>query len=249
MRRTLPLLLSLAALIIAALASVPFASAASRIQCRAATAIIPCCPVPTGSARVVPICCTGQAGPCPVSALTISSTPITSTAGRPVTITGRLFSGPSGPATVTLWQKLPGQTRFHQVRTTSTDSLGAYKFVLGRGVVRTNRDWYVTAQNLTSPTIVQRVRALVTLKASERHSASGRVVTLTGSIAPLHRGERVRLQRHTAHGWVTIATVRLSRASKFIAHVTLAGSVRPRVRALFGGDRRNVRSSSRALSA
>jgi hypothetical protein len=111
--------------------------------------------------------------------------------------------------------------------------------------VRTNRAWYVTAQSATSQTIAQRVRALITLAVSEK---SG-LATFTGHITPSHRGERVRLQRHTAHGWVLISRVKLSRASKFLAHMTLVGNARPRVRVLFGGDRRNVRSASRALTA
>ncbi len=125
-----------------------------------------CCPASCcGSAA----CCGGGAAEpaCPAVQLTISSSPDPSVAGRRVTHLRRLAGASSGTA-VDLWQELPGQSSFHRVAQTTTDSSGGYTFVRGAGVVQTNASWYTTSGGATSRTLVQQVGAVVQLRPRPR---------------------------------------------------------------------------------
>jgi hypothetical protein len=167
---------------------------------------------------------------CPLR-LTIASTPNPSTAGKKVTITGR-WSGTTAGTTVQLWQKLPGGTTFKEVAQTSNGATGQYEFV--RPAVETSRQWYVTAGGDRSPTVVQRVRATVTLTR-----------LLHVHVSPNHAGERVLIEQRTKHGWKVIARPRLTRSSSSQGSVPVAiGSGTVNLRAVFPGDGRNARSIS-----
>jgi hypothetical protein len=187
----------------------------------ARAAVIPCCgPVTVARASAIA---------CPVIPLTISSSRDPSTAGQSVTISGHWIGGRAGP-NVVLWQKLPGSTSFKRLAHTTTSSSGDYKFV--RSGVETNREWYVAVSGVHSLTIQQRVRAVVTL-----NIANG---SFRGRVSPNHAGERVLFEQDTASGWKVIARPRLSRDSGY----SVASRLAPSLRAVFPGDRRNVRSVS-----
>lgn len=198
------------------------------------------CPVvPAG-----PPCCEPLAGPCP-TALTIQASPDPSTARQAVRVTGQLSRVAAG-ATVTLWQELPGQRAFHAVAHVGSDATGTYAFDLA---VQTNRSWYVTADGLTSVTVEQSVKAIVTLSVSGHKSGAGELVTFKGRVTPSHAGERIRVERRGGHGWVEIAAVRLTHGSSFTLHDHFAGTKAVRVRVALAGDSRNIASYSATLPA
>ena len=179
--------------------------------------------------------------------LTIGSTPDPSTAGQPVTISGRLFDPHAQGAFVTLWQRLGWQHRFHRVLGTSTDGNGQYTFARRRGAVEINRQWYVMARGLRSRTIRQRVQAVVTLAVSEATTPSGRRLVLSGSVGPSHAAERIQLQQNSGQGWGTFARPRLDRRSRFSAALSAqGGSIQ--LRAFLRGDARNINSYSPAIT-
>jgi hypothetical protein len=151
-----------------------------------------------------------------------------------VTVAGR-WSGATAGAIVELWQKLPGAATFKQVARTPTGSAGQYRFL--RPAIETSRQWYVTIGADRSPTIGQQVRATVTLTR-----------LLRVHVSPNHAGERVLVERLTNRGWKAIARPRLTRSSASGGSVTVAaGSGTVVLRAVFPGDRRNIRSVSPAI--
>ncbi len=232
MRRTV--LLIATAVFVSAASVTPLAAgrqSARPLVCPlAGSQVIPCClPIAQPVA-----CCATATVPC-VAGLTIGSSRNPSTAGHPVTVSGRLLSGASG-ATVALWQELPGGT-FTQVSETTTGANGDYSFL--RSAVNTNRAWYATVGAIRSSTVSQEVRAAVTLTRS-----------LHVSVSPNHAGERVVIQRRTKLGWKAIARLRLSRSSS-TSTMTVAVLVRHgqsvRLRAVLPADKRNVESFSRVI--
>ncbi len=256
-------LLAASALVLTVLALGAWSGSAAAVVCPQASGATPCCGatafspaayrpalVPGGccppSCCASSACCAGGAAEpaCPLVQLTISSSRNPSSAGLPLTISGRLGNGASGQS-VELWQELPGQSAFKRVAQTTTDGSGGYKFVRSLGVVNTNASWYAKAGSAISGTLVEHVRAFVGLAARAR---SGRVVALSGHVTPGHAGELVTLQQQTAQGWRTIGTVRLGSKSGFNLRHRFAHRGATSLRAVFGGDSRNVRSTSQALS-
>jgi hypothetical protein len=234
MSRLLKLVASICVLVAGGGAAVAAGSARARtgshmIICpleRGATITTPCCgpPVVTAAAEPAFVCCgTPQPINCPVE-LTASSSPNPSIAGQKVTISGRWSGGTSGQ-TVDLWQELPGAKTFTKVAHTTTGSLGDFQFV--RKGVQTNRKWYVSVGSAHSLTIAQRVKAKVSLAG------------LNGRVSPNHSGERVLVEARNGSGWAVIARPRLSHASTFSI-----GPTHGEIRAVFAGDRRNIRSVS-----
>jgi hypothetical protein len=232
-----------------------WSGSAGAIVCPEATdSAIPCCgpvtPNPGPNSGCCPSsCCGGSAccaaagaePACPVVQITISSTPDPSLAGHRVTISGQRAGAASG-VTVELWQKLPGQASFQRVARTTTSSGGQYTFVR---VVQTDASWYTKADGATSATLAERVRAAIGFVA---HARGGRIAVLSGHVTPGHAGERITLQRHTAKGWRTIATARLGSKSNFSLRHRFAHRGVATLRAVFGGDARNVSSTSPPVS-
>jgi len=204
--------------------------------------VSPCCPVPTIG------CCLPAAeasGCCGATActqtLSISVTPDPATAKQKATFTGTLTGGTVPAQPVTLWQRLAGQVSFSQVAQTQTDSSGAFTFVQA---VRTNADWYAKTGSVVSPTLAETVRASIALHTSRARVAFGAKVTLSGSIAPSHAGERVKLEQRRGRRWVTIARPMLGAHSGFsVTRRMLVHSVE-RFRVVLAADARNSRSIS-----
>src|SRR6516165_5050576 len=77
--------------------------------------------------------------------LTIGATPDPVLAGDPVLIYGQLNQPGYAGQTINLYHHLDGSNRGYTfVGSTTTNSLGFYKFPRADGVVLTNRSWYVT---------------------------------------------------------------------------------------------------------
>jgi hypothetical protein len=192
-----------------------------------------CCGPPVATATGSPafVCCgTPQPIACPIG-LTLSSFPNPSVAGQKITLTGRSPGNTAGQ-TVELFQELPGAKTFSKVASAKTGSLGEFKFV--RKGVETNRKWYVAVGSLHSLAVDQRVKARVTLGASRLRAH--------GQVSPSHAGERILFEQHTSSGWSVLARPLLNVNSAY--SVTLPGHREVDFRAVFPGDRRNMRSSA-----
>src|SRR5947209_1543494 len=144
--------------------------------------------------------------------LTIRAVHNPATAGKRVVITGQL-TGAGGRA-VTLWQKLPGQRRYHAIARAALRR-GYYRIARRSGLVTTNRRWFVAVGRVRSRAVLERVRVLITLRSSATSLATGQGVTLSGHVSPGHGGERVALQQRSGASWPTVARVRLDRRSNF----------------------------------
>src|SRR5512142_733427 len=110
-----------------------------------------------------PPCCPGNAM-C-VQTLTISSSPNPSDATQKVVISGTVSGTAASPgATVTIWQRAPGDSQFSKLADVTPDSSGNYSMTESP---TTSRQWYATAANgMRSMTVQQQVRARVFLTAS-----------------------------------------------------------------------------------
>src|ERR1700722_249917 len=146
--------------------------------------------------------------------VSILSAPNPSAAGGRVTIVGRVQGAGAGTLAV-LWHRLPGWRRFHRVLRTRTARFGDYAFVRRPGVVETNRWFYVVADGRRSRTVEQRVRAVLTLSASNTSPAMGDVVTFSGQVTPSHAGNQILLEQDTASGWTVVGSGHTDSHSRF----------------------------------
>jgi hypothetical protein len=204
-----------------------------------------CCTTGTTCCTTGTTCCTTG---CPSGGLSIAASPDPSTAGRKVVISGGLTGNPVSGAQVVLWRELSGQSSFHQFAQTTTDSAGQYTFTLKRGSVNADQQWYVTAEGLTSPTLQQKVNALVGLTAGSHTVTAGQPVALSGHVTPSHAGQVVLIEQIRGGSWAVIARPRLSHASGYtLSHKFMrAGAVK--LRAVLPADARNNRSNSPTLT-
>jgi hypothetical protein len=211
-----------------------------------------CCPSGTSCCTPGTTCCTTGTTCCTTGCssggLSIAASPDPSTAGRKVVISGGLTGNPVSGAQVVLWRELSGQSSFHQFARTTTDSAGHYTFTLKRGSVNADQQWYVTAEGLTSPTLQQKVNALVGLTAGSHTVTAGQPVALSGHVTPSHAGQVVLIEQIRGGSWAVIARPRLSHASGYmLSHKFMrAGAVK--LRAVLPADARNNRSTSPTLT-
>ena len=163
-------------------------------------------------------------------------------------ISGSLTSNPPPSGVqVVLWRELSGQSIFHQVTQTTTDSAGQYTFTLTRGMVNADQKWYVTANSLQSPTLQQHVNALVGLAGGHTVSA-GHAMLLRGQVTPSHAGQVVLIEQRNGGHWAVIARPRLGQHSKYgvVHRFTRSGVVE--LRTVLPGDASNSRSNSPTLT-
>lgn len=192
-----------------------------------------CCAPTAGST-----CCTNT--PCP-SGLSIVVNPSTVTEGSNATISGTLTGATVGSQTVDLYEKPAGQSTFTDVAQTQTSASGAYQFVRA---VLTNAQWYAKAAGLQSPTVIESVLAAITMHPSSARPKTGAKVTLSGTVAPSHAGERVALEELRAGHWVAVAHPKLSAQSRFAFTEKIRGHATARFRVVLGADARNASSSA-----
>jgi hypothetical protein len=230
---------------------VPIESAHSRPD------VVPCCPTPTNGSCCSQgttccsqgttcctqgtTCCTGT---CTPGDLTIASSPDPSLAGHKVVISGGMTLKPTAGTQVVLWRELIGQTSFHQVTQTTTDSAGQYRITLNGGMVNADQQFYVTAGGLQSPTLHQQVNALVALSASRRSVGTGTPITLRGHVTPSHAGETVLIEQLFGKRWMVVARSRLGHASNYTLSHRFQQAGGKKLKAVLLADARNARSSS-----
>jgi hypothetical protein len=187
--------------------------------------------------------------------VTIAVTPNPIDAGESVLIYGQLNAQRRGHQVIALYHRVSPSRGFTLIQTTRSLDNGFYVFRRADGVVTTNRGWFVRALglpgNVHSRTVRERVSALVSLAASAAPTANGydtnHRVVFTGHVFPNHAFERVALQVQTATSgddWHTIKTGRLGPASNFAISYRFRVPDAYEVRAVFTGDRRNLRGES-----
>jgi hypothetical protein len=185
--------------------------------------------------------------------LTIATAPNPITTGEPVLIYGQLNGANHGGRQITLWHHISGtHGGYTVVQRTTTDANGFWSIARAAGVVMTNRSWFATAgRGVHSRTIRERVHATVTLGQPSGPLSTATPITFSGSVAPNHRGERVILQvQEGTNGdrWRTIDRGRIGPGSTFaIVHRFRQPGDRT-LRAVFRGDRRNLRGESTPIS-
>jgi phospholipase C len=161
-------------------------------------------------------------------ALSIYASPNPVTAGQQLTVFGRVIGVQKGVRRcgieIELWRQYPRQHGFTPVEHTLTNASGTYSFLMPAGSVATNRNWVVTARGLTSRTIAQSVRPMVTLSTTATFAVAGDVETLSGALDPGQNGQVVSLQRRVGSRWQTVARPRLKSGASFsIAHTFSTG--------------------------
>jgi hypothetical protein len=116
----------------------------------------------------------------------------------------------------------------------------------------TNRSWFVREagiHQIHSRTVFERVAALVSLSASATTAVTGQPVVFTGHVDPSHAGGRVVLQEQTASGdWRDLKVGRLDGRSDYSIAYRWRFAGDHIVRALFGGDIRNIEGSANPVT-
>jgi phospholipase C len=199
----------------------------------------------TSAATLIALDAGASSGSAGRPALSILSSRNPSPAGKRVTVSGRVRGGSGGGMLVTLWQRLPGQRDYHQIKLTRTNRFGLYRFRL-RPMI--DRRLYVTAAGLRSRTVKERVRALITLKPSSTTITGGSSVTLSGRVRPAHRRARLSIQQLEGRRWKTVRRVRLDRHSRYRATFSLSQGGSAELRAELAATSRNARSYSAPVS-
>jgi hypothetical protein len=183
----------------------------------------------------------------------VSDNPVV--AGDQLVIFGRLRGPNNGNRVVTLWHRINPRPRFTRVQRTTTDANGFYAFFRQKGVVTTNRRWYVRSLRARSRTVHERVFSLVTLSGpadgSNLLTGPAHRVTFSGTVSPFRVGDRVILQRQNAaggRGWHRIDSARVQPGGTFTIGHVLRVPGEADVRVVVLRTRRNIRSVSDVLS-
>jgi len=178
--------------------------------------------------------------------LTINVTPNHIISGEGVLIYGQLEGGNLAGQTIRLYHRVSPNSNYTLVGTTMTNGNGFYEFTRAEGVVLTNRSWFVRGPDHThSRTVRVAVEALVALAADNTNPDTLHPVVFRGEVFPIHRFQRVLLQERTGgDDWTTLKSGFTGGGSDFrIVYRFKLPGVRE-LRALFPGDRRNVRGAS-----
>jgi phospholipase C len=183
-------------------------------------------------------------GASPAHRLTIRVSPNPSPAAAQVVVSGRVSGAGARHAPVILWQRLDAQRRFHRVARVLADRSGRYRIIRPAGLVRANRQWYVTSLGARSTTATQRVQATVSLTAGASSVIAGQQLPLSGEVTPSHAGGHVMIEQLSGGGWSVIAQAALSHGSTYSISPTLGPGGPTQLRAELGGDRHNARSFS-----
>jgi hypothetical protein len=182
--------------------------------------------------------------------------------GDPLTMVGTLSNSRGLPVQgvhLVLYHRVNPVPFFSPVQHARTGPGGFFEIDRAEGVVVSNREWYIVARGrfgrflARSPTVHERVFAVLTLAASASSVETGQPVTFSGSVSPRHAGERVLLERQTSqngNSWHHIGNARVEENGTFsITHTFLrpSESGAATLRAVLPADARNIRSFSEPL--
>ncbi|MFL5911276.1 MAG: hypothetical protein ACJ768_11970 [Gaiellaceae bacterium] len=186
--------------------------------------------------------------------INVSENPVV--AGDSLVIWGRLTGPNHANRAVTLWHRINPRPRFTPVQQATTDSNGFYVFFRQKGIVNSNRNWYVRSVGSRSRTVHERVFSLVTLNGpadgSNLLTGPAHRVTFSGTVSPFAVGDRVILQRQNSdaagNAWNQIDRTRVRPGGSFTMPHTFRVPGDANIRVLVRGTRRNLPSVSNVLS-
>jgi hypothetical protein len=162
--------------------------------------------------------------------------------GTPVILSGVVKGGANQP--VTLWSHPRGTQAFTVADKTTANGSGEYKFTIPAAA--RNAAYRVTSGALKSAILYEGVRYVLTAAASTATVPSGQPVTFSGTVAPVHVGHVVYLERENPFGGgfhvVDIGTV-AANGTYAIAHY-LFGAGKQVYRVKVPGDPENQAVSS-----
>jgi hypothetical protein len=127
--------------------------------------------------------------------LTITSSADPVSFNAPITLEGTLKGG--GGKMITLLSHGKGTKAFSTVTSVAAGSNGEYKFTQ---TPQKNTYYEVTGGGLTSAILYEGVRYVLTAGASTKAIKSGESVTFSGTVAPIHAGKVVYLERENSFG-------------------------------------------------
>jgi hypothetical protein len=154
----------------------------------------------------------------------------TASYGRRLRVHGRLVTADGAPvanATFCVGTQSSARAPVRAAASIVADARGRFSYMLRPGPSR--RVWFVHRAGGTSvaASVLVRVRAPVTLRASPRSLRNGQAVTLRGRLGgqARARGLLVVLQARGDKGWITFATTRTSRRGRFQYSYQFTGTV------------------------
>jgi hypothetical protein len=176
-------------------------------------------------------------------ALTINSSAPVAAYGQPVKITGVLAGGKG--QTVALLSHARRQPPFTKVGETTTSSNGEYTFTL---TALRSGPYKAMAPGVSSRTLFEGVRYLLSASASAAASPAGQPVTFSGTVTPVHTGHVVYLERENLAGGFHVADVGTVAAdgTYSISHY-MFGSGKQVYRIHVPGDPENMGTSSQTF--
>jgi hypothetical protein len=135
---------------------------------------------------------------------------------------------------VNLFARRAGTAGEQAAGTATTDAEGAAAFTLTPAATTTYRVSFPGSQTYgtaDSPQVTVTVRPAVTARLQASTITLGKTITVTGTVTPNHRGQRVCLQRLVSGAWKGAATATLTSASTYTlrAEPLVRGSLRYRV--------------------
>jgi hypothetical protein len=128
--------------------------------------------------------------------LTINSSSDPAAFGAPVTISGVLAGGANQK--VTLLSHPKEIAPFKKADETTTDGSGAYTFTIPSAAI--NTAYRVTGGGIKSAVLFQGVRYVLTAGVSATTVQAGQPLVFSGTVAPIHPGKVVYLERQNAFG-------------------------------------------------
>jgi hypothetical protein len=92
------------------------------------------------------------------------------------------------------------------------------------------------------------VLATIDLRSSTVRHRTWVRLSLSGSVAPSHAGQRVALEQLRGRRWVTVGRPKLGASSSFVVARKLVGHARERFRIVLASDALNARSVSAVVA-
>jgi len=179
--------------------------------------------------------------------LTINATPNPVIAGQGVFIYGQLSGGTVSDQPIRLYHRVFPSSGFTLIGTAKTNAFGFYEFTRPEGIVDSNRAWFVRGPGgVRSPTIRERVYALISMSASSTSTDTNHPIVFSGQVSPNHAGEPVALQEQglKSDQWHTLKRSVIGPGSTYSITWRFSVPGERDVRVVMPGDVRNIRSAS-----